>query len=235
MAAGQILVPEGSALVNPQRLAADTWAQGADTVAGQAYVIYGPDGVPIATSTGVPGATDKGLVVRVAGSSDVEGPTALDSPIGTPSPVLLGGRASQNEPAGVSADDDVQAIWLTRKGAVVTQLAFPPNVAAANTQGPQVFTQTVVGPTALLSAPAAGNSIHVTSIMATNSSATQTIINFRDGATDRIGGVLAPAGGGFAMSPISPPWKLTAATALNVTLSVAVTDVRIVVHYYIAP
>lgn len=234
MAAGQILVPDGSALASPQRLAGDTWAQGADTVTGQAYVLYGPDGVPIATSTGTPGAADKGLVVRRVGTADVEGPDAIDAPM-VGSPVLMGGRASQNEPTAVGADNDVQALWITRKGALVVQLGFPPNVAAANSQGPQVFTQTAVGPTALLTAPAAGNSIHVTAILATNSSATQTTINFRDGATDRVGGVLAPAGGGFAVSPFTPPWKLTAATALNVTLSTAVTDVRIVIHYYVAP
>lgn len=195
-------------------------------------VTFGADG----DATQV-GADANGLdvdVTRVGGNVDVEGVAATDAAAPT-NPVYVGGFASQNEPAQVSADGDIAPLWVTRKGAVVVQIAFPPNVAATGSHGPHVQTVTAVGPTSVIAAPAAGNSIHVTGVMATNSSATQTILNLRDGTTDRLGGVLAPAGGGFAMSPLSPPWKLTAATALNVTLSTAVTDVRLVIHYYIAP
>lgn len=187
--------------------------------------------------THIPADATNGLdvdVTRIQGNVDVEGIAATDAPV-SGNPLYMGGFASQNEPAQVSADGDVVPLWLTRKGAAVVQLSFPPNVAVTGTHGPHVQTVTALGPTAVVAAPAAGNSIHVTGVMATNSSATQTIVTLRDGTTDRLSSVLAPAGGGFVMTPISPPWKLTAATALNVTLSVAVTDVRLVVHFYIAP
>lgn len=58
------------------------------------------------------------LPVVASGSSASEGPVDIDSPIATTKPVVVGGRASTATPAAVSADNDVQALWLSRNGAV---------------------------------------------------------------------------------------------------------------------
>lgn len=47
-----------------------------------------------------------------------QGGIAIDSPISTMFPVFMGGRAENDRPTEVSADNDVQAIWLNRAGAV---------------------------------------------------------------------------------------------------------------------
>jgi hypothetical protein len=52
-------------------------------------------------------------------TNEVVGDAAIDAAIAG-NPVLIGGRASTATPSAMSADNDAQALWLTREGAAVT-------------------------------------------------------------------------------------------------------------------
>lgn len=147
-------------------------------------------------------------------------------------PVLVGGRANNAEPAAV-ADADAVYMWMTQKGAVVTAPRFPANLVTA-THGPAVGTLTTTSNVAVVAAPGVGQSIYVSGILVTNGSATLTRVDYKDGTTTRGSGVAAASGGGFFQT-FEPAWKLAANAALNFALSVAVTDVRVVVMFYVAP
>jgi hypothetical protein len=57
-----------------KQLAADTWAQGANTVYGQNFVIYGPDGTPISRQvSGAKNAIDVNLAASTGGAAQVTG------------------------------------------------------------------------------------------------------------------------------------------------------------------
>lgn len=77
----------------------------------------------VATTMGN-GASGTG-VQRVTIASDStgqiisRGPVAIDAAISTNQPVIVGGRASTATPTAMSADNDIQAVWLTRNGATV--------------------------------------------------------------------------------------------------------------------
>jgi hypothetical protein len=63
--------------------------------------------------------SDAGGSLTVDGTVAVVGPEAIDAAIGT-NPIVGAGRASTALPSAVSADNDSQAVWLTRNGAVNT-------------------------------------------------------------------------------------------------------------------
>lgn len=148
-------------------------------------------------------------------------------------PVLVGLRANQNEPAAV-ADADSTYAWGDQQGRTVVVKNFPASVSAAGTHGPNTATLTAVTDAALVAAPGAGQSIYVTGISASNTSATKSRLDVKDGTTIRYSMMLAADGGGF-VDHFDPPWKITANTALNGALGTAVTDVRVNVHFFIAP
>lgn len=97
---------------------------------------------------------------------------------------------------------------------------------------PVTLTSTTVS--TAVTAPASGSSIFVTALQISNTSATLTRVDVRDGATVLKSMALAASGGGF-VARFDPPWRLANAAALTVLISVAVTDVRVNGDYYVAP
>ncbi len=175
-----------------------------------------------------------GTVTANAGTGTfaVGGVAAHDAAV-SGNPVRIAGKANQNEPAAV-ADGDTTDIWTDQQGRIVTVAGFPANVAAS-THGPNTSTLTSTTETTIVTG-VSSNSIHVTELACSNTSATLSRVDFRDGTAGTIRWSMAAAanGGGFVQR-FSPPWKLTAAANLTAQLSAAVTDVRVNVHYFIAP
>ena len=93
------------------------------------------------------------------------------------------------------------------------------------------LTLTTNASTAILAAGAAGIKHAITGISATNTSATAVRLDILDGST-LIHSIQLPATTTAPMVTFDPPWVGTAATALNVQLASAVTDVRVVVIGY---
>jgi hypothetical protein len=60
--------------------------------------------------------SDGGGSLTVDGTVAVVGPEAIDAAIGT-NPIVAAGRASTAVPTAVSADNDAQALWVSRNGA----------------------------------------------------------------------------------------------------------------------
>ena len=79
-------------------------------------------GTPVATGDRVDARfTTSGALFTVPDSNfawPIQGFDAIDAAIGT-NPIVGGGRASTAVPTAVTADGDVQALWLTRTGATV--------------------------------------------------------------------------------------------------------------------
>ena len=152
-------------------------------------------------------------------------------------PIKIGGRARDVEDAAVGAADRVDA-WFDLYGRLVVTKNIPSATAssAAAGQGPNTFTLSVTTNKDLVAAPGAGQSIHVTGIMAGNTSSTLAAAKFYDGAitTPRVVGLCAASGGGFVMN-FDPPWELSANTALTADLSASVTAVCVTVHYFVTP
>ena len=156
----------------------------------------------------------------------VDGAAAHDSAVAG-APVLIGAEARANEPTEVSADGDAVRVWADRKGRVIVAPHHP------NPDAPDTVTLTTTTETALKAAPGAGLSTYVTSLVASNTSATATRLDIKDGSTVRYSFLLAADGGGFVL-PLPVPWKLAANAALNVQLSGAVTDVRVTALCFVA-
>ncbi len=175
-----------------------------------------------------------GTVTANAGTGTfaVGGVAAHDAAV-SGNPVRIAGKANQNEPTAV-ADGDTTDIWTDQQGRLVVVQGFPANVASS-THGPNTTTISSTTETTVATG-VASNSIHVTELSCSNTSATITRVDLRDGTagTIRWSMALAASGGGFVQR-FSPPWKLTAANNLTAQLSAAVTDVRVNVHFFIAP
>jgi hypothetical protein len=82
-------------------------------------IVWGPDGTATDVDTGVNALPiqDGGNSITIDGIVAAVGDEAIDVPLGN-SPVAVGARASTATPAAVSADGDVQAVWVDRNGRV---------------------------------------------------------------------------------------------------------------------
>lgn len=88
------------------------------------------------------------------------------------------------------------------------------------------LTVVTTGDHALVSTPGAGKYLTLFTLGASNTSATEVIVTFKEGSGfARWSMKLAPTGGGFVLD-LSEPWKLPLDTGLHVEIDVAVTDVR---------
>jgi len=199
-------------------------------------------------STGVLSVDDNGGALTVDGTvtaaqatasslnAQIQGTTARDAAVGA-NPLLGGGRshiAIGTAPSAVGTDGDLVDVWCDDVGRQVVVNGAPSRVAgdtAGTAQGPKTTTLTGVTTVALVATPGASKSIYVTSLSASNTSATLSRLDVMDGSTIRHSMALAASGGGFVQA-FDPPWKITANTALNGILGVTVTDVRVNVHYF---
>jgi hypothetical protein len=154
-------------------------------------------------------------------------------------PVKIGGKASSGVPTAVAGADRVDALFDILGRFIVGQY-IPPQVRSGETIGPKTVTLTTTTNAALIAAPGAGLSIHITRIKAGNTSATLTRLDIveggSDGATD--GTVidsqpLAANGGGY-VDTYTKLYKLPANTALKARLSTGVTDVRVNFDFFVS-
>jgi hypothetical protein len=97
-----------------------------------------------------------------------------------------------------------------------------------------VATLTATADTAVIVAGGTGIRNYITSISASNTSATNVRVDFKDGTTIMASFFVAASGGG-ATHTMPVPLRGTANTAFNAALSAAVTDVRVSAQGYRAP
>lgn len=123
------------------------------------------------------------------------------------------------------------ALWegFGRLQAREVALALPPS------KTPVSVTLTLDTDAEIIGAPMVNESIHVRRITASNTSATLTRLDLKEGSggTVRYSMGLAASGGGVR-EQFEPFWKLPPGVALYGDLSVAVTDVRVNVDHYVA-
>lgn len=130
-------------------------------------------------------------------------------------PVKIGGKARTADPAAVAADDRAD-LYMDTLGKPVVLLGAPHDL---HVNGTATYTNTTA---ADVIAAVASNRIAVTSILVTNAHATVgTKVEIRDGATVKIQGQAAAAGGGFSLNGGGRPLFIGASgaaiTARNVT------------------
>lgn len=163
--------------------------------------------------------------------TNVEGQVAHDDAIAG-NPLVIGGVASLNEPAVVSADGDAVQAWFDRFGRSVIVLGH------SNPETPVTVNATATGDTVVLAAPGASVSFHIITMILSNV-ANQDIEVFLQetaSAVNRFGIMLASGGGGVQIPFGSRGWKLTANTGLDINIPTGTPDVHVnVVEHYIAP
>ena len=141
-------------------------------------------------------------------------------------PLQDGGVASvATAPTAVSSGQMV-ALQLDKFGRNVVQQHAP-----LDRQEQAFLTLTTTARTSVFSAGSGSNRHAVTHIHVSNTSATPVLVQIQDGSTN-LWDTYAAAGGGGAEADFSLPLLGTAATALNVQLGAAVTDVRVTVVGY---
>jgi len=158
-------------------------------------------------------------------STGVSGTVAVDAAM--PNPVAVGGRASNANIAAMSATGDLVAQLMTMIGAAIMK---PYALPEAGWNGSAALTTTTA--VAIKAAAAAGLKNHITALQAINTGAATTELIILDGATERWRLTLpvnVPVTFEFPTELVT-----TAATALNVNLSVAGT-VRVNAQGYVAP
>ena len=164
-----------------------------------------------------------------AGAPAVQGATAHDGAI-TSFPVLIGARASANEPAAVSADNDVTNLWADLFGRLVVMPGHP------NPEAPVTVNATASGTTSVIGAPGASLSLYILKGSVHNRASTNRVVDLRDGSAGTVRWRIEAAaeGGGSLFDFGARGWKLTANTALFTNLDAA-GDVDInITEYYIA-
>jgi hypothetical protein len=143
-------------------------------------------------------------------------------------PVLISGRADTTEPTAV-ADADATYLLADVVGKLVTSPYATGGQAVQNT-----ITLTSTTETDILAAAGVGIRNYVTSVSASNSSATAVLISFRDGTgsgNDVFSFYLAASGGGA--SHVMPfPIRGTANTAFRAALGAAVSSVYVSAQGY---
>lgn len=202
---------------------------------GQSVGITANSSVNVAQMNGVAitmgnGISDTG-VQRVTIASDstgqviARGPVAIDAAISTNQPVINGGRASTAIPTAMSADNDVQAIWLTRNGATVS------TPTAHTLGGATPYKLNSAASTNATSLKASAGQIY--SIMATNTNAAVRYLKLYNKASAPTVGTDTPiqvyalpgatTGGGFALS-IPVGMEFTTGIAFALTTGAADSD-----------
>lgn len=144
-------------------------------------------------------------------------------------PILIGVRASLNEPADV-ADGQLAETWGDRKGRPVVLIGH------ANPETPVSVNATASGDTTVIAAPGAGLSLHICKGSLINGGAAAIVAGLQESgsATSVWAGEWGSDGGGALFDFGARCRKLTANTALQVNLP-GTGNVRVnVTEYYIA-
>jgi len=166
---------------------------------------------------------------RITGTVQVNGTITHDAPDGG-QPVKIGAVAESTESAAVADGDRTNLIADLNGKLVVSPYAvkerFTSGVTAAITG---------TANTAVIAAPGASLSLHITHILVTNSHATVgTVVEIKDGTTVLYRGYAREDGGGFSVT-LPVPLRLTANTALNAANVTTGSNTYVSASGYIAP
>lgn len=151
------------------------------------------------------GTWNVGTVTTVS-DAQVQGKAAHDAAV-SGNPVLQGGEARATEPTAVASGDAVRLI-----ADLVGKLVVRPHTIP-ELQVSGVASATGTGDTSVIAAQGAGVRIYVTEVCVANSSATDSVVEVKDGTTV-VWRLPCPQKGG-AVQKFDPPLRLTANTALN--------------------
>lgn len=165
-------------------------------------------------------------VILAAGTNtnEIVGDVAHDIAIAG-NPVRIAGRGVSADYTAVATGDTTDLITDLTGKQIVLPYSIPENFVNG------VATLTGTGDVAVIAAGGVGIRNYVTSISASNTSATNVRVDFKDGITI-IASFFVAANGGGATHIMPIPIRGTAATAFNAALSAAVTDVRVSAQGY---
>lgn len=157
-------------------------------------------------------ATTRGqrATVTTRGSQYLEGPVAHHVAYSA-NPVTVGGYAVSAEASGIVNGEVVRFVADITGKQIMMPFANPENFISGVTASGIVDTNN----RQIIAAQATGVRSYITSILVTNaSSSVGTVVNIKDGSTTVYSGYAAANGGGFS-AQLSPPLRLSAATAVN--------------------
>jgi len=143
-------------------------------------------------------------------------------------PVRIAGRGVSTDYTAVATGDTADFITDLNGKQIILPYAVPENFVNG------VATLTTTSDVSVITAGGAGIRNYITSISASNTSATNVRVDFKDGTTIIASFFLAASGGGVTHTMLVPI-RGTANTAFNAALSAAVTDVRVSAQGYRAP
>jgi len=143
-------------------------------------------------------------------------------------PVRIAGRGVSADYTAVATGDTADFITDLNGKQIILPYAVPENFVNG------VATLTTTSDVSVIAAGGAGIRNYITSISASNTSATNVRVDFKDGTTIIASFFLAASGGGVTHTMLVPI-RGTANTAFNAALSAAVTDVRVSAQGYRAP
>lgn len=222
-----------------------TFANGLQVAAidsGRVFIYTGAPSIStvdtISEITNVSSVDTVDALTDITNPIEVTGDQAHDA-AATSNPVQIAGRANETEPTRV-ADGDVVRTWHDLEGRMVTMLYFPARPAASGTHGPLHARTTSSGDTTLIATPGANQSIYVTGVHTSLSTAGgSATVSLREGVagTYRFRTLISDAGNFSAPNDqfhYNPPWKLPANTSL-VANSTATLDVDWTIQFYVAP
>lgn len=168
---------------------------------------------------------------RLHANSLVQGQAATDAAV-SGNPVLSGNRADASTPTAVSTNGDAVPNWADLNGRQIVLIGAP---NALTTRG--LLNRTDNSAADVIAAAGAGVKIAVMGILVTNAHATvSTKVSIRDGATTKVTGYAAAAGGGFSTPAGGCPIFTTAANAaVTAICGTTGADVDINVWGYLTP
>lgn len=174
--------------------------------------------------TRVTGTVSVSVAAETANKIEVQGDVA-DDIAAAGNPVQIGVIARNVDRTAVANADISYALGDLLGKQVVLPYAVPELFVSG------LATLTGTGDTSVIGAGGAGVRNYITSLSASNTSATATRVDFKDGTTIQVSFYVAASGGGAAQSfPV--PLRGTANTAFQAALSAGVTDVRVSAQGY---
>lgn len=218
ISAASLPLPSGAATAAKQPALGTAGTASADVLTVQ--------GIAAMTALKVDGSGVTQPVSGTVSASNTAGVAAHDAAV-SGNPVLAGCEARTADGTAVSNGDAVRAIADTLGKQVVLQGA----VHDLHVRGTANYTNTPAAD--LIAAAGAGVRIAVTSVLATNASATATKVEIRDGTTVKIQGYAAATGGGFSLNAGGAPLFIsTANTAVTGRCITTGADVDITISGY---
>lgn len=242
---GFIRVPPDS---TGNRVDAASVDDGGVAVYRQKIVVCGASGSAevVATSMSAPAASAIALVVReagtlnvnavaISGTATVTGSVTISGTATVAGSVVISGTATVAGNVNISATASIIGIVnisATALVAITRIYSAPANPSAS--RGPRMVLLSASANATIVAAPGAGMAIFVTSLMVSNASGTNSRARIGSSATPgNVTMMMAASGGGFT-THYEPPWKLSANEALLGSVKPSVSEAICNVHFFVA-